>query len=346
MIAGQNVFAGRSNCLLAGGATWLGVFVPLRRAQPNILVACLKVSGPSAFHDLGCRPGRLARMLAIALLLAFAGAVQALAQEPPPQGDEPGFFSRLPSPPKLKLPDIRIPFWTDDLKTARKAYNSGNYSRALKYFQRSSDDGSLVADWYLGHMYRTGRGVEQDDGRAFSYYSRVAEQFDPDEESSSRRRIMIDAQLRLADYYRTGIVARGIEHDHARAYAMYLRFGTAYGHPAAFYGLGAMNINGQGVKRNPRQGLKWMMAAARKRYAPAEAYMGDAYWTGRIVVEDRTRALMYYILAAQSAAADDNPEIFDRLELMRSAAREDQLLEAEARAKVWDQQFPVQGKPE
>ena len=330
---------------MAVDATWRDACVLPQRVQPSILVACLKVSFTPAIEYSGRRPGRLARALAAILLLALAAAWPASAQEAPPE-EGAGFFSRLPSPPKLKLPDVTIPFWTDDLKVARKAYNNGNYSRALKYFQRSSDDGNLVADWYLGHMYRTGRGVRQDDGRAFSYYSRVAEQFDPDEESSNRRRIMVDAQLRLADYYRTGVPARGIERDHARAYGMYLRFGTAYGHPAAFYGLGTMNINGQGVKRNPRQGLKWMMAAARKRYAPAESFMGDAYWTGRLVVEDRTRALMYYILAAQSAAAEDNPEIFDRLELMRSAAREDQLLEAEARAKVWNQQFPVQGKVE
>lgn len=283
--------------------------------------------------------------LAVVLLLVLAGGMPLHAQEAPPDEEGTGFFSRIPKP-KLKLPDISIPFWTDELKTGRRAYNRGNYERALKYFERASDDGNMVADWYLGHMYRTGRGVPQNDRKAFSYYTRVAEQFDPDEESSNRRRIMVDAQLRLADYYRKGVPDAGIERNYARAYSMYLRFGTGFGHPAAFFGLGTMNINGQGVNRNPRQGLKWMMAAARKRYAPAEAFMGDAYWTGRLVAQDRTRAIMYYILAAQSANALENPEIFDRLELMRSAVREDQLLEAEARARVWDKQFPVQGKTE
>ena len=212
--------------------------------------------------------------------------------------------------------------------------------RPCEFFERASADGDLVADWYLGHMYRTGRGVAQDDAKAFDYYTRVSQQFDPNEESSRRRRIMIDAQLRLADYYRRGAKDAGIERDYARAYSMYLRFGTGFGHPAAFYGLGIMNINGQGVNRNSRQGLKWMMAAARKRYAPAEAFMGDAYWTGRLVAQDRTRATMYYILAAQSASADDNPEIYDRLELMRAAVREDQLLEAEARATRLGQAVP------
>ena len=62
-----------------------------------------------------------------------------------------------------------------------------------------------------------------------------------------------------------------------------------------------MSIKGEGVKKNPQQGLKWLMAAARKRYAPAEAYLGDLYWSGQIVNGDRTRAVMWYILARESA---------------------------------------------
>ena len=50
--------------------------------------------------------------------------------------------------------------------------------------------------------------------------------------------------------------------------------------PPRIIALGVMSIKGQGVKQNPQQGLKWLMAAARKRYAPAEAYLGELYWEG------------------------------------------------------------------
>ena len=62
------------------------------------------------------------------------------------------FYSYLPAAPDLKLPELSIPFWTDDLKKARRAYKSGNYEKAVKLFRRSSDDGNLVADWYLCHI--------------------------------------------------------------------------------------------------------------------------------------------------------------------------------------------------
>jgi hypothetical protein len=275
------------------------------------------------------------------VLMAALGAAPSLRAE---DGVIAEFYSYLPAAPDLKLPEISIPFWTDDLKKAKKAYNNANYARALKYFRRASDDGSSVADWYLGHMYRLGRGVARDDATAFSYYARVADTYDPDESDQNRLRITVDAMLRIADYQRTGVAAAGIRQDFAAAARSYLKIATTYGHPAAQYALGVMNIKGQGMKHNPPQGLKWLIAAARKRYAPAEAYLGELYWEGQLVRPDRTRAVMWYILASQSARPADNPHIFVRLRQMRAAVAAEEKLEAEAHARVWDQQYPA-GRP-
>ena len=93
------------------------------------------------------------------------------------------FYSYLPAAPSIKAPDLDfIPFWTDDLKKAKRAYKNGEFDRARKFFQKASEDGNIVADWYLGHMYRLGRGVPRDDAKAFSYFSRVADAFDPEDQ--------------------------------------------------------------------------------------------------------------------------------------------------------------------
>ena len=134
----------------------------------------------------------------IALLAALLLGLSPVAHA---EEDEAGFFSYLPAAPKLNLPNLDItPFWTDDLKKAKKAYNSGNFDKAIKFFRKASEDGNIVADWYLGHIYRKGRGVPRDDATAFSYYSRVADNYDPDESDQNRLRIMVDSQLRVADY--------------------------------------------------------------------------------------------------------------------------------------------------
>ena len=278
-------------------------------------------------------------------IIALLAAVM-LGLTPVARADDSGagFFSYLPAMPKLNLPNLDIiPFWTDDLKRAKKAYNTGDYEKAIKYFRKSSEDGNIVADWYLGHMYRKGRGVPQDDATAFSYYSRVADTYDPDEPDQNKLRITVDAQLRVADYYRMGIPAAGIPANYKIAANSYLKIASTYGHPEAQYSLGLMNIKGQGVKKNPQQGLKWLIAAARKRHAQSEAYLGDLYWDGKLVQQDRTRALMWYILAEQSTKPSEFPAIFDRYNQLYSVANEDERLEAEARARVWADQYPADG---
>jgi uncharacterized protein len=149
----------------------------------------------------------LSRFAAVILgLLALSLPLKAAEESPGPLAD---FYSYLPAAPEISLPEISIPFWTDDLKKAKRAYRNGNYNRALKFFRRASDDGNIVADWYLGHMYRQGRGVPRDDAAAFTYYSRVADHYDPDEGDQNRLRIVVDSMVRIADYQRTVLRARG-----------------------------------------------------------------------------------------------------------------------------------------
>ncbi|MBM3521054.1 MAG: sel1 repeat family protein, partial [Alphaproteobacteria bacterium] len=195
--------------------------------------------------------------------------------------------------------------------------------------------------WYLGHMFRTGRGVPRDDAMAFTYYSRVADHYDPDEPDQNRLRVTVDAMIRVADYQRTGVASAGIEANPGAAARTFLRLATTYGHPSAQYALGIMNIKGQGIKKNPQQGLKWLIAAARKRHPQSEAYLGELYWSGNLVRKDRTRAVMWYILARQSARQEESPEIYDRTIALMAQVTDDERLEAEARARVWDEQYPA-----
>lgn len=253
-----------------------------------------------------------------------------------------GFFSFLPAPRDLKLPSIDIvPFWTDDLKKGKKAYSNGNFAKAQEYFLKSSEDGNIVSDWYLGHMYRLGRGVTRDDAVAFSYYRRVADNFDPNEPEKNRLRVMVDSQLRVADYQRTGLSRAGMKPNPTLAARTYLRLATTYGHPRALYALGVMSINGEGMNRNPAQGIKWLNAAVRKRSPEAAAYLSDLYKNGQLVKHDETRALMWSIIAAESAVPDENPTILAKAAELRFEATEEIRIEAEARARVWSEENPV-----
>jgi len=250
-------------------------------------------------------------------------------------------FCFMVPPQAIAAEQDDIPFWTDDLKKARRAYNRGEYDRALKFFKRESEDGNAVADWYLAHMYRLGQGVPRDASIAYSYYNRVADSYDPEEADPKRLKIAVDSQLQMADYRRVGIPESGMSPDPGAAARTYLRIASNYGHPAAMYALGDMNMVGDGVKQNPQQGLKWLTAAARKRHPKAQAALGDLYWSGRGVKKSETRALMWYILAMESTKPEESPEIVNRYNELLSLLDDETRLEAEARARVWAEQFPV-----
>jgi uncharacterized protein len=285
---------------------------------------------------------RMTSMLLVVAALFFMIGNPALAEDDDSHTD---FFSYLPAVPDINLPDIKdiVPFWTDDLKKAKKAYIKGDYDRAIKYFRQASDDGNIIADWYLGHIYREGRGVRVDNAIAYSYYSRVADAYDPEESDNNRLRIMVDGQLQIAKYQWKGVPTAGIKPNHQLAARTFLRIASNYGHPGAQYALGIMNIEGQGVKANPRQGLKWLIAAARKRNPEAEAYLGELYFAGKFVQRDETRALMWFILAKDSGRPEENQDIFERADVIRGELSDEQRLEAEARAKVWADQYPIEG---
>ena len=286
---------------------------------------------------------QLRPFLLLFLLVAFLPC-QAQAQG----GFFGGLFNFFEDPPEIHLPHPEIhlpklditPFWTNDLKQGRDAYARGDYGRARDAFQRSSEDGNMVADWYLGHMYRLGRGVPADTAISYSYFQRVSDQFNPDEQDPYRLRITVDAKIRVADDLRLGIPAAKLKANPQAAARTYLQMATNYGHPRAFYGLGVMNIEGEGVKENPQQGLKWLNAAVRKHSAEAAAYLGELCAKGEIVPQDDTKALTWYLVAAQAARPDENPEIRARLTQLKFAATEETRIEAEARARIWNEQNP------
>jgi uncharacterized protein len=274
------------------------------------------------------------------LMMSFVFASKSQAAESYEAENGAGFFDYLPAAPEIKLPKLKIPFWTTDLKKAKKAYNNGNFERAHKFFRRESEDGNVVADWYLAHMYRLGQGVPKSASVAFSYYTKVAESYDADEDDHQRLRIAVDSQVWLAHYRRIGIPEAGVTPEPEQAARTYLRLASTYGHPAAQFALGDMNMVGDGVKKNPQQGLKWLTAAARKRNAEAQAYLGDLYWAGRNVKKSETRAVMWYVLAMETVKPEDSPTIANRYNELLSVVDADTKLEAEARARVWSEQFP------
>jgi TPR repeat protein len=285
------------------------------------------------------------------LLLAFAllGGTAAWTISPGAAQESDGFgspfYSFVPAKPDSELPKLGdVSLWRNDMKKAKQFYAEGDYVRAREYLENASKAGSLIATWYLGDMYRTGKGVTADTGKSFTYYRQVALAYDSEQPNRRLMRITVDALVRVADVYRDGAANYNIHKDPTRAFNLYST-AAFHGHPAALYAIGVMYLKGQGVKKMPDQGIRWLMKAARKRYAPAEAMLGDLHFDGIHVKQDKAKAVMWYTLARQTARPDADPQILSRFGTLLDEVSDEERSSGEALAVQWSEQYPAEENP-
>ncbi len=158
------------------------------------------------------RPPHLRRILILALLLCLAAGARA----------EAGF------------------------KEGVAAYKRGAYAAAFKEFQPLAEQGNADAQFNLGVMYRTGRGVAQDDKEAAGWYRKSAEQG------------FARAQFSLGLMYYGG---QGVPQDDKEA-AKWYRKAAEQGLAAAQFSLGLMYYKGQGVIKDFVSAHQWLNIAS------------------------------------------------------------------------------------
>lgn len=71
---------------------------------------------------------------------------------------------------------LAVPAWGQDLDKGKRAYNRGDFAAALRQFEPLADQGNSVAQFHLGGMYGTGRGVYQSYVEAANWFRKAANQ--------------------------------------------------------------------------------------------------------------------------------------------------------------------------
>lgn len=143
-----------------------------------------------------------------------------------------------------------------------EAARNGDYDTALEEFRKAADKGLHLAQYNLGVLYYSGRGVPQDFSKAMEWTRKAAEQGHA------------EAQFNLgAMYYNAlGVDNPGPDfwpftlwhqdENHERAAQWYER-AAENGHTQARYNLATMYENGEGVERDMVQAHFWAQAALR-----------------------------------------------------------------------------------
>ena len=129
------------------------------------------------------------------------------------------------------------------LDDAAAAYDRGDYATASRLYLPLAEQGVAQAQYSLGFMYATGRGVPQDNAAAINWYRKAAELGHA------------SAQNNLGVMYTAG---RGVPQDYAEA-ARWYRRAAEQGNVLARNNLGFVYANGQGVPQDYAEAVKWFV---------------------------------------------------------------------------------------
>ena len=128
---------------------------------------------------------------------------------------------------------------------AIKAYDSGEYQKALEMWMLLAYEGDAEAQYRLGTMFLHGTGIGVSTDEAVYWLSRAAEQGES------------NAQYLLGAIYLSG---KGLRSDREHGLEWW-QAAANNGHSAAQYGIGIAHLYGAGVSANSVDARKWLMAA-------------------------------------------------------------------------------------
>lgn len=199
----------------------------------------------------------------------------------------------------------------DDYEAGLVAWSEGDHGRAVQYFLRAAEQGSIGAKQMLVTMFERGQGVALDQEQYFQWVAHAAgsgipaarfelarlleQRADPKDPQPMLVQALVwyqkaansgyyPAWLELARFHEQGLA--GLQQDKkeaARFYGMaaseYLVF-SQKGEPMAQNQLGELYEQGKGVKKNMGEAIYWYRKAAGQQLAKAEFNLGRVYAEG------------------------------------------------------------------
>lgn len=128
-----------------------------------------------------------------------------------------------------------------DFEDGVVAYEREDYLTAASHFTKAAEQGDSDAQYNLGLMYKSGKGVRQDEKVAFKWYKKAAEQG------------VASAQYILGLMYHKGA---GVRQDERVAVKWYKK-AAEQKHATAQYNLGVTYHNGERVRQDKSVAKEW-----------------------------------------------------------------------------------------
>jgi TPR repeat protein len=198
---------------------------------------------------------------------------------------------------------------TEKYAAAVREDAAGKRANAFKLYLEAAGANVVLAQIQVARMYAAGQDVARDDAKAFEYYRRVAEPNEDMDRASSLAPVVGEAFLALSKYLRTGMPQAGIAEDKKLASKYLSVAAMQFQNPEAQFELAMSYQAGDGVEQNLRAAVIWLVNSARKRYAMAQAELGDMQWKGQQVKQARAEGLAMLALARDNALPNELPLI-------------------------------------
>jgi TPR repeat protein len=187
-------------------------------------------------------------------------------------------------------------------------------SRAIHYYKKAADLGSLSAMAKLGEIFANGVEGKPDYEQAVTWYRKAAEQGQP------------DAQLGLGLRYALG---QGVPLDLEQALRLFTA-AAGQGQPAAQYNLATMYEEGKGASPDRALALHYYQLSADRGMPQAQFRLGRLLAANK---ESRANQVSAYkwLMLSQSSSKDSLPLLAD----LRKSMTQEEINEAEREVDNW-----------
>jgi hypothetical protein len=194
----------------------------------------------------------------------------------------------------------------------------------------AAEKGDLPAKIEMGRRLAQGQGVKKNEAQAALYFQAVIDQAGEIGARDKRGPLVATAFRYMAHFHRRGVAEAHIAANPAYAFGLLHHAASYFGDPIAQYELAKLLMNGDGVTKNPRAAAQWLLSAARKGYAPAQATLGEMLWRGDGVTRVPGDGLGLLAIARRNAAPEDKVWVSKMFETARAEALPAEILEANA----------------
>ena len=211
---------------------------------------------------------------------------------------------------------------------AERTDESGRYQKAMEYYDKATQEGSLYGLLGKGKLYIMGAGVDRDFDKAVSLYKEALDGG------------LTEANLYLAQAYHYGLWE---ENDPALAAEYYEKalaseeFGCRN---EARIGLGLLHHEGTGLPQDDAKAMEYFQAAADENYTEGYYRLGTVYEFAYGVERNYNKAMQYYKSAADFGCSEAMVEIGILTHEGNGTDRDD------VKALEWFEQAAAEGDPE